>query len=223
MIGALLFDAEGVVIDTEPLWDRGQAEFLRRRGLPYDRARLKPLLAGRSLQESTEALKRELGLRGDTGKLARERADLVRRAFAEEADFVPGFRAFFDATGNGFPTALATGLAPDLLALVDERLGLSALFGGHLYTVADTGRGKPHPDLFLHAAARLGAAVPHCLVLEDAPHGVAAARAAGMWCIGLTTTHPAAHLREADRVVAGYEGLAGVLGDLGVCLPREAP
>ncbi|HKJ87934.1 MAG TPA: HAD family phosphatase [Gammaproteobacteria bacterium] len=209
---ALIFDAEGVVLDTEPLWDRAQAELLRKRGRGYDRDRIKPLLAGRAPEEGMAVLKGELGLSDDPAALAEERDALVRRAFSEEARFIPGFPDFFARVRADYPAALATAMDAGLLARVDRRLGLSALFTGHLYTAADAGgRGKPHPDLFFHAARRLGVAPERCLVLEDAPHGIEAARRAGMRCIGLATTFPPARLRAADHVVVDYDEIPPLL------------
>jgi HAD superfamily hydrolase (TIGR01509 family) len=204
-VEAILFDAEGVVVDTEPAWDRGQAELLRRRGLPYDREAIKPLLTGRSLAEGTALLRERYGLDDSVEALVRERAELVRTAFAEEVGLMPGFREFFECVSGLFPLALATSLDPELLALMDRRLGLTDLFSGHVYSLAREGlRAKPHPDLFLEAAGGLGVEPGRCLVIEDAPNGVEAARRAGMRCFGLATTHATEKLRMADRIFDGF-------------------
>jgi HAD superfamily hydrolase (TIGR01509 family) len=201
MIDTILFDAEGVVVDTEPAWDRGQEEFLRRRGCPYERERVKPLLTGRSLEEGVAVLQGLYGFGGDVEQLARERAGLVREAFTEEVDFLPGFPAFFDSVREIFKTGLATAMDPDLLDLLDRRLGLRDLFAGRVYTLAQGDlRGKPHPDLFLQAAAGLHSEPGQCLVIEDAPHGIEAARRAGMRCYGLASTYGTAKLCLADRI-----------------------
>lgn len=74
---AILFDADGVVIDSEKSWDAAQLEFSRRHRIPYHREKLKPLLAGRSQSEAIEILRKECGLTGDTGSLVQERMDLA--------------------------------------------------------------------------------------------------------------------------------------------------
>ncbi|MBI5014263.1 MAG: HAD family phosphatase [Deltaproteobacteria bacterium] len=204
-IEAILFDAEGIVVDTETLWDREQEEFLQRRGFPYDRARLKPLLTGRSLVEGVRILQEELGFGGDTGDLARERRRIARALFTGEVRWVDGFPEFFERVRERFKTAIATAMDPDLLRLADERLGLSARFPGTIVTLSDVGgRGKPDPALFLCAAARLGVLPPRCLVLEDSPHGVEAARRANMRCVALTTTYAPETLRGADAIVGSF-------------------
>jgi beta-phosphoglucomutase-like phosphatase (HAD superfamily) len=200
-IGTLIFDAEGVVVDTEGLWDAAQQEFLARHGRAYDRAALKPMLAGRSSLEGVRALQRALDLPGDVRDLAAERVAIARRHF-EDVNFVAGFQRFFAEVSSRFDTALATAMDLELFALVDARLGLTQLFEGRVSTLADVeGRGKPAPDLFLHAAANIGASPNRCIVFEDAPNGVDAARRARMWCIAVTTTFDRAILAGADLVV----------------------
>lgn len=205
MIDTLIFDAEGIVVDTETIWDKGQAEFLQRRGFHYDRERTKPLLTGRSLAEGVEIMKRMYGFEGDTAVLARERADIVRDLLAHETKFIEGFPEFFQFVCGHYKTCIATSMEPELLKGVDRRLGVSELFEGRIYTLADVDfRSKPNPDIFLYAAARLGSDPKSCLVIEDAPHGITAAKRAGMKCLAITTTYRREKLLEADLVVDEY-------------------
>lgn len=213
-ITTIIFDADGVVIDSEKIWDEAQAEFSRRRGIPYERAKIKPLLAGRSQAEAIEILKVEYGLSEDAKSLAAERMELVKRGFEEGVEFMSGFREFFQRVRSDYQTCIATSMPEELLAIVDGRLGLSGLFGGQIFSLIAVGyRSKPNPDIFLHAAKQLGAEPANCLVIEDAPHGVEAARRAGMKCIGLTTTFDRQTLNHADCVVHSFAeiDLAGFL------------
>jgi beta-phosphoglucomutase-like phosphatase (HAD superfamily) len=205
VIEAILFDAEGVVIDTEGTWDRAQVEFLGRRGLAYDRARIKPLLTGRSVAEGAAVMKQLFGLEGGVEALARERLAIVVEMVEDRTRFIAGFPEFFARVRPRFPTALATAMPAELLAAADRALGLSDLFEGRVSTLADvSGRSKPHPDLFLHAAGRLGVPPGRCLVIEDAPLGLEAARRAGMRTIGLATTYDRAALSGADAVADSF-------------------
>jgi beta-phosphoglucomutase-like phosphatase (HAD superfamily) len=204
-VDTLIFDAEGVVVDTEPLWDTAQREFLERHGRVYERDEVKHLLAGRSSVEGMRVLQQALDLRGAPEELAAERMNIAREHF-DQVDYVTGFRPFFASVADSFKTALATAMDPELLQLVDARLRFTSLFGGRVTTLRDVdGRGKPAPELFLHAAASVGSDARSCVVLEDAPNGVEAARAAGMRCIALTTTFDAPLLGEADLVVSSYD------------------
>ncbi len=211
MIDAILFDAEGVVIDTEPMWDRAQEEFLRRRGAIYDRDKLKHLLSGRSALEGIEITKVECGISGDARLLSEERMELVRRQLEEHVGFVAGFMEFFQRVRPAYKTCIATAMAGELLRISDRRLELSALFGGRIFSLAALGLpSKPNPDIFLHAARQLGSTPETCLVIEDAPHGVEAARRAGMRCIAITTTYDREKLRGADRVVDSFAEIGAI-------------
>ncbi len=209
MLETIIFDGEGVVIDTETIWDQGQAAFLGRRGIAYDRSRLKPLLTGRSLMDGTEVLRNEFGLEGKTEDLARERLEIVRERLDRDARFIDGFLEFFERVSGTFQTCVATAMPEDLLAIADRRLGLSELFGGRIFTLSDVGnRSKPNPDLFLFAARQLGSRPDSCVVIEDSPLGLEAARRAGMRSIGLATTFPPERLTNADLVARSYAEIA---------------
>ncbi|HYA41010.1 MAG TPA: HAD family phosphatase [Syntrophobacteraceae bacterium] len=205
MIDTIIFDAEGVVIDTESLWDQGQRIFLKRRGIDYDRARIKHLLTGRSVAEGAVVIQREYGFPGDPDLLARERIEIAKELFRHEVKFIEGFEEFFNAIRSSYKTCIATVMPLELLEIVDRRLGLSKLFRHSIFTANHIGnRSKPHPDIFLFAAARLGSNPPNCLVIEDAPYGIEAAKRAGMKCIGLATTYEPDKLQGADRIVSHY-------------------
>jgi len=190
MIDTIIFDAEGIVIDTETIWDKGQAIFLQRRGFVYDRERIKPLLTGRTLAEGVEVMKQAYQFDGDTETLARERADIVRDLFIHETTFIDGFLPFFATVRGRYKTCIATAMDQELFKLVDQHLNLSALFANRIYTLDKVGfRSKPNPDIFLYAAQQLGSPPQNCVVIEDAPHGIDAAKRAGMRCIAISTTY----------------------------------
>jgi HAD superfamily hydrolase (TIGR01549 family) len=211
MIDTILFDAEGVVIDTEPMWDKAQEEFLRRRGVTYDRSKLKHLLSGRSALEAIEITKAECGIPGDTRLLSEERMELVQRQLEERVGFIPGFMEFFQRVQPAYKTCIATAMAGELLQIVDQRLKLTEMFGGKIFSLAALGlRSKPHPDIFLHAAQQLGSKPETCLVIEDAPHGVEAARQAGMRCIAIATTYDREKLRGAHCIVDSFAEIGAV-------------
>ena len=201
----IIFDGEGVVIASEPIWDAGQVEFLRRRGIAYDREKLKPLLTGRSLREGAQIMQQEFGFPGDPSALAAERVAIVREAFRRDAHFVPGFREFFETIGPRFRTCVATMMTKELLDPVVEKLQLAALFGERIYSPdAHDLPGKPAPDLFLFAARRLGSTPGRSVVIEDSPIGIEAAKRAHMFAIGIATTFARAKLAAADLVVDSF-------------------
>ena len=205
LIDTIIFDAEGVIVDTEPIWDKAQEEFLRQRGFVYNREKTKPFLAGRSMVEGVRIMQEQYGFSGDLQKQGEERVSLVKLLLAKELKFIPGFVEFFAQVRDKYKTCVATSMAKDLLAIVDSRLHLSSLFGDKIFTCADVGfRSKPQPDLFLYAARQLGSAPENCIVIEDSPNGIEAASRAGMKSIGITTTFEAKILRGAGTIVSSF-------------------
>jgi beta-phosphoglucomutase-like phosphatase (HAD superfamily) len=204
---AIIFDGEGVVIDSEPIWDLSQREFLDRRGIAYAREEVKPLLAGRSLMEGVRVLQVKYGFGGDVQALAQERADIVRHLF-KRVGFVPGFQEFFGRIRGRYKTCLATVMPSDLLAVVVESLELRSLFGPHIYCPDNEGLpSKPEPDLFLHSARQIQANPEDCVVIEDSPNGIEAANRAGMFSIGITTTFSSDRLHAADLIVSSFSDI----------------
>lgn len=205
-IAAVLFDCDGVVLDSETIWDRCETEFLRRRGIAFDIPRTKPLITGLGQIASVLLLQEQYGFPGDVEALVRERLEIIRGLFAEEVRFTVGFEEFFERKVRGrYKTCIATSMPEELYAVADWRLGLSRFFAERVYFPSHVGgRAKPEPDLFLYAAAQLAVPPERCLVVEDSPRGLEAARRAGMPSIGLATTHEPELLAGADQVVRSF-------------------
>jgi HAD superfamily hydrolase (TIGR01509 family) len=206
LIHAILFDCDGVVLDSETVWDQCETEFLRRRGIAFDAARTKPLITGLGQIPSVLLLQEQYGVAGDPEELVRERLEIIRELFEREVRFTPGFPEFFEEKVRGrYKTCIATSMPEELFAVADRLLGLSRYFEGRVYFPSHVGgRAKPEPDIFLYAAAQLGEPPEHCLVIEDSPRGLEAARRAGMDSIGLATTHEPELLAGAGRVARSF-------------------
>jgi beta-phosphoglucomutase len=206
LIDAILFDCDGVVLDSETIWDRCETEFLRRRGIAFDIARTKPLITGLGQRAGVLLLQEQYGVEGDPDALVVERLEIIRELFEQEVRFTEGFPEFYEEKVRGrYATCIATSMPEELFAVADRKLGIARFFEGHVYFPTHVGgRAKPAPDIFLYAAAQLGAPPERCLVIEDSPRGLEAARRAGMTSIGLATTHGPEVLGEADRVVSSF-------------------
>ncbi|HEV2845637.1 MAG TPA: HAD family phosphatase [Thermoanaerobaculia bacterium] len=206
MIEAVLFDCDGVILDSEDTWSLCEAEFLLRRGIAFEPERTKPLITGLGLLDSLRLLQEQYGFQGDLEVMALERSEIIRELFAQEVRLTEGFLEFFQEKVQGrYKTCIATSMAQEIFSTVDEKLGLSRLFDGRVYFPSHVGgRAKPAPDLFLYAAAQLETPPERCLVLEDSPRGIEAARRAGMTVVGLATTHGKEMLTAADRVVGSF-------------------
>lgn len=198
----VLFDMDGVLADTEPLHLEALNDVLEEQGVrlsPQEAARFLGQTDGRML----ETLQREGRVRGDVRAIeARKRARLVERLRTEPLPPKEGAAELLLGLGiRGIRRAVASSSPRSVVDAVLGALGMRRAFEG-IFTGEDVPRCKPAPDLFLHAARTLGVEPGACLVVEDAPHGVEAARAAGMRCVAVRTdwTTPEA-LAGAWRVV----------------------
>jgi len=209
-IDAVIFDLEGVVIDSEPIWTKADLIFLKNHGVEISSeeygAGIKQLLMGLVLRDGIALMKKYYGFPEDPVALAEERRGIVRSLFGDEVTFIPGFVEFHRGIRDTYQTAVATSLERYFLASLDRKLELSERFKGNLHSVEDIGFiSKPDPAIFLHAARVLQVNPQNCLVIEDAPNGIEAARRAGMRCIALTTSSPRERLMKADLIVDRYE------------------
>jgi HAD superfamily hydrolase (TIGR01509 family) len=178
-IRALIFDMDGLLVDSEPVAERAMSDFLRRHGHEL-RPELIGQLLGRRAAEGVALVVETYGLPGDLDEYVRLFDELRLAALYGNLRPMPGAAELIAyARESGLRIALATS---NLRPHTDVTLAEAALAG--LFDAEVTGdevaRGKPAPDIFLLAAERLGVEPVACLVLEDAPAGVQAAAAAGM-------------------------------------------
>lgn len=180
MISFVIFDCDGVLVDSEPISCRVMAEALTAQGLPYTTEECMRDYMGRAWGDSLQLIEGKLGhppAEGFTERF-RERRDAALR----EVEPVPGVRAAIEAIGT--ERCVASSGTHEKIRLTLGQTGLLPLFEGAIFSATEVGRGKPAPDLFLHAARTLGHEPERCAVVEDTPVGIEAARAAGMTALG---------------------------------------
>jgi HAD superfamily hydrolase (TIGR01509 family) len=176
---AFIFDMDGLLVDSEPLSEIAWARFLARRMLEAEHELAQQLL-GRRLPEAVAIVKDWYDLDGEVDTLTEEYANTRLEALREGLEVMPGAREIIAwADSIGVPCALATSSLRSHANVSLETAGLTGQFTTEA-TGDEVTHGKPAPDLFLLAAERLGVDPARCLVFEDAPAGVQAARAAGM-------------------------------------------
>jgi beta-phosphoglucomutase len=213
-IEAIIFDAEGVVVDTEKLWDLSQDILLGNRGLVYDRDYLKPRMAGQTLLDGATLMVEYYALSETPVSVASERHTIIHELFEKEINFIRGFQEFMEwVQKTSLKYAIATAMNKTLMKKVESKLGLERYFGEHIYHIEDVGnKSKPAPDVFLLAAEKLAVEPKNCLVIEDAPHGIEAAKRAGMRSAGIVTTFRREFLHEADIIADDFDNIVEFIG-----------
>lgn len=206
VLDAVIFDLDGVIINSEQLADKANVEFLESFGVTYDRNKIKPLLTGKTLLENTQVLMEYYQLKGDPIMLTKERIKSRQKLYENKLQFIPGFENFFqEIRMKSLKTAIATASPLELLEIANLQFSLSQLFDGQIYCVDVIGcPSKPAPDIFLYAAGALAVDPQCCLVIEDSPAGIESAIAAKMKVIGITTTYGNEKLAAATKIVDSF-------------------
>jgi beta-phosphoglucomutase len=198
---AYLFDLDGTLIDSMPHHQDAWVDWHARRGLPLDGGNHFAATAGRSNAEILADLFPALSA-AEHAVMADEKEALYRERAARSLALVAGAEAFVAAArARGLRLAVCTASTPENMALAFARHPIDR-WVETVVSPADGLRGKPHPDIFLEAARRLGVEPAACVVFEDAPLGVEAARRAGMAAVALTTTLPASAFAQFRNLIA---------------------
>ena len=192
-IRLIIFDCDGVLVDSEPLAIRLMRDTLARHGLDIPIAEAYARFLGRSLGSVLADLESNHDLHLGPDDLERMRSELAD-LFRAELKPVPHVVDTVATLAKSHAICVASSSLPERLELSLGLTGLLPFFDGHVMSASAVTHGKPAPDLFQHAAARLGVPPEHCLVIEDSPAGIAAAQAAGMRVFGFTG---GAHAAEA--------------------------
>jgi HAD superfamily hydrolase (TIGR01509 family) len=211
----VIFDCDGVLVDSEQISNRVLAEMLSAEGLAKTLAEARRDYQGLLLRDILDSAEAELGCPLPAGWLERyerTRAEVFRR----ELEPVPGAAgAVSRVSGAGVRVCVASQGKLEKTRLSLELTGLRDLFTDRaLFSAHCVARGKPHPDLFLHAASTMEADPVACVVVEDTPSGVLAAVAAGMRVYGYAADSDEAALREAGalEILQAMEELPARLG-----------
>lgn len=208
MIDSIIFDAEGVIVDTEPIWDKSQETFLKRRNIDYHRDQIKHFLTGASLLEGTMILKKKYGITGDLNSLFLERKSLIENLFSDGVNYIEGFQTFLNKICCKFKIAIASSLDRDLLGLLCSQLKLDDFFKDRIFSISDINNiSKPNPDIYLYTAKKMYSDTNKCMVIEDSPSGIKAAKHAGMFCVAITSTYSKEYLVGSDLIIDGYNDL----------------
>jgi len=219
-VRALIFDFDGVLAETEDLHCAAFQDVAATVGASCSRADYYEHFLGLPDRECLAALCARAGHVPTHQALDALVAHKRERyaALSHTAGLYPGVAQVLHDLHTRFLLAVASGAFRDEINAVLQRNQVMSLFRA-VVGAEDVSAGKPAPDPFLHALRALAAqsAAPlsaaECLVIEDSPHGITAAHAAGMRCVGVTTSHPRAALAAADVIIAAVSELRGLRGE----------
>jgi len=210
MIHTVIFDMDGVIIDTEPIHHAAFYKLFDELAIQVSAAEYASFL-GSSTRNMMQQLKERYQLPQDTEALVLRKRVLFNEIFDTDPslDLLPGVRPLLDAIRQaGLGMVLASSASKATIKRVFDRFGLAPYFA-HVVSGEDFERSKPDPAIFLHAAELAGTPVAECVVIEDSSNGMAAAKAAGIYCIGYASPHSEGQdLQLADKVIHDFSELS---------------
>jgi HAD superfamily hydrolase (TIGR01509 family) len=183
MIDAIVFDLDGVLLQSEEVWDAVRERYVRERGGRYD-DEVQRATMGMSAPEWSAYLAKDAGVPGTPEQINNDVVGLMLAAYARELPLLPGAVDVVRRMAAAFPLALASS---SNRAIFEEVLRLAGIVDCFAATVSseEVARGKPAPDVYLEAARRLGVAPERCAAVEDSHSGIRSAHAAGMRVIAI--------------------------------------
>jgi len=200
---AAVFDMDGLLLDTEPLWHDAERELLERHGDTFSDADLEAS-HGRALVDTAAVYAERLGLPADA--IEREIGEIMLAHYVAGAPLHAGARELVDALEGRVALAVASNTSADLVRQALDAVGLSAL--GVVVSGQDLGQPKPAPDVYAAACRALGVAPADAIAFEDSPMGVQSALAAGLFVVGVPERP------DVDLAAAGAHLVLGSLGEV---------
>ena len=210
MIDAVVFDLDGVLIQSEEVWDDVRERFVRERGGRYD-AEIQRAMMGMSSPEWSRYLHEHAGVPDEPDAI---NAEVVRRLLSAYHDRLPLIPGALDAVrrlADRFPLGIASSSNRELIDAVLEAAGLAPLFAATVSS-EEVAHGKPEPDVYLEAARRLGVAPERCAAVEDSHGGIRSAKNAGMRVVAI----PNPSYPPDDEALALADVIIGSLDELTV-------
>jgi HAD superfamily hydrolase (TIGR01509 family) len=211
-VTAVVFDLDGVLVDSEQLWDRARRELVEERGGVWHEDATRAMM-GMSSPEWSRYLHDELQVDLEPAEISAAVVAKLEQLYREQLPLLSGARAAVLALAQRWPLGLASSANREVIDLVLELAELGDLFAATVSS-EEVPRGKPAPDVYLEAARRLGVAPTDCAAVEDSTNGLRAAAAAGMRIIALPNrTFPPAEdaLQLADVVIGSLDELRPTL------------
>jgi HAD superfamily hydrolase (TIGR01509 family) len=208
VIEAFVFDLDGVLLDSEQVWDEARERLASERGGRWHPGAQRDMM-GMSSTEWSRYMHDVIGLPEPPEEINREVVERLVAIYREHLPAIPGAREAVERMAARWPLGVASSSNRELIELVLELLGVAHLFAA-LVSSEEVARGKPAPDVYLEAARRLGVEPAQAAAVEDSHNGILAAKAAGMCVLAI----PNAHFPPGPDALEQAEAVLGSLADL---------
>ena len=208
MIDAVVFDLDGVLIDSEQLWDEVREQLARERGGRWNE-RAQADMMGMSAPEWSRYMHDVIGLSESPDEINAEVVRRLQARYRERLPLLPGARQAVERLAARWPLGLASSSNRQVIDFVLERAGFAQSFRATVSS-EEVARGKPAPDVYLETARRLGIRLDRCVAVEDSRNGIRSARAARMHVVAIPNPHyppDAPTLGAADVVLRSLDEL----------------
>jgi HAD superfamily hydrolase (TIGR01509 family) len=202
LIAAVVFDLDGVIVDSEQVWDEVREEYVRETGGTYTETATRDMM-GMSSLEWSRYLADALGVPGTPEEINAAIVERMLARYGEAPPLIPGAVDAVRRCAERWPLAVASSSNPELIEVVLDAAGLHDVIP-IVVSSQEVARGKPAPDVYLEAARRLGVDPHACAAVEDSHNGIRSAKAAGMRVIAIPNPHfppDAEALAHADVVL----------------------
>jgi len=203
VIAAVVFDMDGVIVDSEQVWDEVRERYVGEVGGTYTDSATRDMM-GMSSLEWSRYMADQLGVPGTPEEINAAIVARMLERYGEAPPLIDGAVEAVRRAAARWPLAIASSSNPELIDVVLRTAGLSELFPVAVSS-QEVARGKPAPDVYLEAARRLGVEPAHCAAVEDSHNGIRSAKAAGMRVVAVPNPHfppDVEALAQADAVVA---------------------
>jgi HAD superfamily hydrolase (TIGR01509 family) len=203
VIDAVVFDLDGVIVDSEQVWDEVREEYARSSGGRYTESATRDMM-GMSSPEWSRYMAESLAVPGTPQAINAAIVERMLARYGEAPPLIPGAVDAVRRVSARWPLAIASSSNPELIEVVVRVSGLGDVFG-IVVSSQEVPRGKPAPDVYLEAARRLGVDPARCAAVEDSHNGIRSAKAAGMRVVAVPNPHfpPDGEAMAAADVVLG--------------------
>jgi HAD superfamily hydrolase (TIGR01509 family) len=208
VIEAVVFDLDGVIVDSEQVWDEVREAYVVETGGRYSERATREMM-GMSSPEWSTYMSEELAVPGTPEEINAAIVERMLARYGEAPPLIPGAVEAVRRIAARWPLAIASSSNPELIEVVVRAAGLGDVFGIAVSS-QEVPRGKPAPDVYLEAARRLGVEPTSCGAVEDSHNGIRSAKAAGMRVVAV----PNPHFPPDDEAMAAADVVIGSIAEL---------